>query len=477
MIKFGTGGWRAVIGDEFTKANLRLLAAALADKMLEENAAGRGIVIGYDRRFLSKESMQWMAEVFAAKQIRSYLINKSCPTPLAMFYTMEHGLPYGMMVTASHNPAIYNGVKVFTGGGRDADQTVTQDIEARAARIEASGARIGAVPYEDAKADGLITEIYPIDDYIDSILGEINVRAIRSARLRVVLDPMYGVSETAIKTILITARCEVETIRGGHDTLFGGHSPAPSETGMRELTNTVVAGNYDIGIATDGDADRIGVIDNNGRYLSPNDLLVVLYYYLEQYKGRRGPAVRNLCTTHRLDRLAEMFGEACYEVPVGFKYISSKMAETDALLGGESSGGLCIRGHIHGKDGIYVAALLVEMLAVTGKKISEIFDEIAAKVGRTSYIEKNYLFRPEDRQQYHRMIMEEKQVPGIPFAIEKVTYIDGCKVFFENGGWVSVRFSGTEPLLRVFCEMPETAMAEQVCEIYQTFLGLKKQAD
>ena len=150
------------------------------------------------------------------------------------------------------------------------------------------------------------------------------------------------------------------------------------------------------------------------------------------------------------------------------------MTETGALLGGESSGGLCIRGHIHGKDGVYVAALLVEMLAVTGKKISEIFDEISAEVGKAFFVENNYRFRPEERETYQRIIMEEKKVPALPFEIEKVTYIDGCKVFFENGGWVSVRFSGTEPLLRVFCEMPEKTMADQVCEIYQTFLGLKE---
>ena len=473
MIQFGTGGWRAVIADGYTKVNLRLLAAALAEKMIAEHETGKGIVIGYDRRFLSKESMQWMAEVFAAKNIKAYLINKSCPTPVAMFYAKEHDLPYGLMVTASHNPAIYNGVKVFTKGGRDADPEVTQEIESIARRIEASGEPVAAIPYEDARAEGLIEEIYPIDDYIDSILNEVNVRAIRKARLKVALDPMYGVSETAIKTILITARCEVETIHGTHDTLFGGHLPAPDEKWMRERSNTVVQGNYDIGIATDGDADRIGVVDNNGRYLSPNDLLVVLYYYLEKYKGKKGAAVRNLCTTHRLDRLAEVFGEERYEVPVGFQSIPSKLAESEALLGGESSGGLSVRGHIHGKDGIYVAALLVEMLAVTGKKMSEIFDEIAGQVGRVAYIENNYRFRPEDREEYHRILMIEKKVPEMPCRIEKVTYMDGCKIFFANGGWVSIRFSGTEPLLRVFCEMPERSMTEQVCETCRAFLGLR----
>ncbi|WP_130837321.1 phosphoglucomutase/phosphomannomutase family protein [Lachnoclostridium sp. Marseille-P6806] len=486
MIKFGTGGWRAVIGDGFTKYNLQLLAAAMSHKMKAERVDDQGIVIGYDRRFLSKESMQWMAEVFAANGIHTWLINRSAPTPLAMFYTMEHDLPYGMMVTASHNPAIYNGVKVFTRGGRDADMEVTADIESYAGRIEAQ--RLAAyrlagekhdelfpipfLPYADAVREGLIEEIFPINEYLDSILSDINTAAIRRANLRVALDPMYGVSETSIKTLLITARCDVATIHGNHDTLFGGKLPAPNEKAMRALSATVVDGGFDIGIATDGDADRIGVIDNNGRYLSPNDLLVVLYYYLEKYKGRKGPAVRNLCTTHVLDRLAEMFGEACYEVPVGFKWISSKMSESNALIGGESSGGLSIRGHIHGKDGIYAAALLVEMLAVTGKKMSEIFDDIREVVGRSVFVENNYRFRAEDKAKYLRIIMEDRAVPELPYEIDHVSYMDGCKVYFVNGGWISIRFSGTEPLLRVFAEMPTREMADEVCGIYKDCLKL-----
>ena len=301
------------------------------------------------------------------------------------------------------------------------------------------------------------------------------METIRKSGLRVALDPMYGVSETSIKTILITARCDVYTIHGNHDTLFGGKLPAPNEQAMGPLRQVVVDGGFDIGIATDGDADRIGVIDNNGRYLSPNDILVVLYYYLEKYKGKKGPAVRNLCTTHILDRLAAKFGEQCYEVPVGFKWISSKMTETDALIGGESSGGLSIRGHIHGKDGVYAAALLVEMLAVTGKKMSQIFDDIASEVGRTSFIENNYRFRTENKQKLLHVIMEERAVPELPYPIQRVSYFDGCKVYFKNGGWISIRFSGTEPLLRVFSEMPERAQAEEVCQIYRTFLHLDEQ--
>lgn len=481
MIRFGTGGWRAIIGEDFTRENLELLAAALSERMIAENKADKGIVIGYDRRFLAKEAMQWLGQVFAAKGIKASLINKSAPTPLAMYYTLAHDLPYGLMVTASHNPATYNGVKVFSHGGRDADVTITKDIEAYAEKIEADKLQalkedrpfsIPRLRYEEAKEKGLIEEIYPINEYLDSIIKDIDTNAIRKARLRVALDPMYGVSETSIKTILITSRCEVETMNGQHDPLFGGKLPAPSEEALRPLSSYVERYGFDIGIATDGDADRIGVVDNNGRYLSANDIMIVLYYYLVKYKHLSGGVVRNICTSHILDRLAESFGEPCYEVPVGFKHISSKMSEENALIGGESSGGMSIRGHIHGKDGVYAAALLVEMLAVTGKKMSEIFDEIAAQVGKTAFVENNYRYLPENRPVYLKTIMEDKEVPELPFEVDHISYLDGCKVYFKNGGWVSIRFSGTEPLLRIFAEMPTQEAADRICSLYKEYLGI-----
>ena len=215
MIKFGTGGWRAVIGDEFTKANIQTLAKALAAKMKDEGVAEKGIVLGYDRRFLSKEAMQWCADVFATEGIKAYLINKSSPTPLVMFYVMKHEFPYGMMITASHNPAIYNGIKVFTAGGRDADEFQTKEIEEY---IDAIKEPVVAMEYEEGKEKGLIEEIYPLNEYLDSIMAEVNMEAIRTTGLRVALDPMYGVSETSLRIILQTARCEVETIHDRHDT-------------------------------------------------------------------------------------------------------------------------------------------------------------------------------------------------------------------------------------------------------------------
>lgn len=476
MIKFGTGGWRAVIGDEFIKSNIQLLAKAMCIKMEREKVADRGIVIGYDRRFLAKEAMCWIGQIFAKEGIHAQLINYSVPTPVTMFYVMNQHLPYGMMVTASHNPAIYNGIKVFTAGGRDADEAQTGQIEAIMSEIKPD--MIQEMEYEDAKEQGLIEEIYPLNEYLDNIIKCVDMKAIRDAHLRVALDPLYGVSELSLKTILLTARCQLETIHENHDTLFGGQLPAPSEETVRSLQNFVVDKHCDIGLATDGDADRLGVIDDTGRFLHPNDILVLLYYYLLKYKGWHGAVVRNVATTHRLDRLAAVFGEKCYEVPVGFKHISAKMQEVDAVLGGESSGGLTVRGHILGKDGVYAASLLVEMVAITGMQLSELMNQIEETYGSSHMEERDYRFTKEKKAAIWETLMEKREVPNLPeelsekWEIDHISYLDGSKVYFKNGGWIIARFSGTEPLLRIFCEMPEEKDAIILCNSYEKYLGL-----
>lgn len=470
MIKFGTGGFRAIIGEDFTKENIQILSKALCDKMKKEGVENTGIVIGYDRRFLSKEAMQWAAMVFAKEGIHAKLINKSVPTPLVMYYVMKHEYHYGMMITASHNPAIYNGVKVFTYGGRDADEKQTMEIEQFI--NEVTDIPVEEMEYQEGIEKGLIEEIYPLNEYLDSIIDSVDMDKIRSCGLRIALDPMYGVSETSLKTILMTARCEVETIHERHDTLFGGKLPAPTADTLRTLQNYVLDRKCDLGIATDGDADRIGVIDDKGNFLHPNDILVLLYYYLLKYKGWHGPAVRNICTTHMLDRVAESFGEQCYEVPVGFKHISAKMNAADAIIGGESSGGMTVRGHIKGKDGIYASALLVEMIAVTGMKLSEIMEMIRAEYGTLALEERDYRFSQEKKIAIRKQLLEDKELPEIPYKVEQVSYLDGLKIYFENGGWISVRFSGTEPLLRIFAEMPDKKEAAELCAIFENYLGL-----
>lgn len=470
MIKFGTGGWRAVIGEEFTKSNVQRLCAALCTMMREQGVADKGICIGYDRRFLSKPAAQWFAEICAGMHVPCMLLDREAPTPLIMFTVRQYGLPYGIAVTASHNPAIYNGIKVFTEGGRDAAEDVTEEIERHIVAMD--GKPVPAVPYAEALEQQLVTKINPFNEYIDSILALADVEAIKGAHLKVALDPMYGVSRTSLQTILLTARCEVEVIHERHDTLFGGRLPSPSLQTLGALTNFVVENHCNLGIATDGDADRIGIIDDMGTFLHPNKILVLLYYYLMSYRGWKGAVVRNNSTTHLLDCVAAGFGERCYEVPVGFKHISAKMQETDALIGGESSGGLTVRGHIPGKDGIYAATLLVEMVARTGKTLSAIYREIEERCGTLYIADADFTMTNVKKQQLMDRLFIDKALPAFPFETDHVSYLDGCKVYFKDGGWVICRFSGTEPLLRMCAEMSCEADAISCIDIWKEFLKL-----
>ena len=464
MIKFGTGGWRAVIADGFTRQNIRRVAAGLCRLMDLEGHSGKEIVVGYDRRFLSKESAHWAAEVLAGYGFRVYMVARSSPTPLIMYTVKSRGTPYGMAITASHNPAIYNGIKVFTEGGRDADRSVTNRIEEQIAALEPE--MIRSMDYEQAVAMGIIREEYPFNAYIDSILQMVDVEKIKKAGLRVAIDPMYGVSQSSLRTILLTCRCDVDVIHERHDTLFGGRMPAPSADALRLLSYYVVENRCDLGIATDGDADRLGVIDEFGNYLHANTILVLLYYYFLKYRNWLGPCVRNNSTTHLLDRVAMDFEQECYEVPVGFKYVSGKMAETGAIIGGESSGGLAVEGHIRGKDGIYAAALLVEMRAVTGKTISQLYQEILDRYGRLYYEEASFAMSNIKKQVLQERVFVHEILPDFREPVEKVDRSDGCKVYFADGSWIICRFSGTEPVLRMAAEGNTQSQARNYMRIW-----------
>ena len=469
MIKFGTGGWRAIIGDEFTRANIRLVAAALARRMKREGAEKEGICVGYDRRFLSREALIWFCEVLAGEGIQVFFVNMSCPTPQIMFTVKEKKLPYGAMVTASHNPAIWNGIKLFTAGGRDAAQDVTEAIQAAANSVKDE--EIRSMDFEEAKAAGIIRIIDPRDAYLDSIMRQVDTEAIRKRRLRIVLDPMFGVSLTGLQTILYTARCDIDVINDRHDAFFGRHLPAPNPETLVDLQYAVKEHRADVGIATDGDADRLGIIDEKGSYITANETLALLYLYLLEQKGWKGPAVRNIATTHLLDRIAEAHGEKCIEVPVGFKHISAGMEAHNALIGGESSGGLTVRGHISGKDGLYAASLLVEMLSVSGKKLSELVQDLYDRFGEAHSAEYDWALTAEKKEEIHRLVMEEKKLPDFGKAAERVSYMDGCKVYFPDG-WVIIRPSGTEPRIRIFAEAPAAAEAERLVRVMADFAGL-----
>ena len=468
MIQFGTGGWRAVIGDGFTRSNIQRVAAALGRRICREGVR-REICIGYDRRFLSREAAIWFSEAIAGEGVKVSFINLSAPTPQIMFTVKNWELPYGAAVTASHNPALWNGIKLFTAGGRDAAQAVTDAIQDEANAMEDSDLR--PVEFELGRQRGQIVFIDPRDEYLDSILARVDTSAIRRRRPRIVLDPMFGVSLTGLLTILYSCRCDVDVIHDNHDAFFGRHLPAPSPETLAELQRQVLEHNANLGIATDGDADRLGVVDETGRYISANLVLVLLYHYLLKYKGWRGAAVRNVATTHLLDRVAAKFGERCIEVPVGFKHISAAMQASDALIGGESSGGLTVRGHIFGKDGLYAASLLVEMLAVTGRPLSGMVQDIYDEFGELHMAEHDWPLTLAEKEEIAGRVFERRELPAFDKPVERIGWEDGCKVWFREA-WIIVRFSGTEPRLRVFAEAPTVEGAEALVNVMAAFLGL-----
>ncbi len=469
MIKFGTGGWRAVIGQDFIYDNISRVAAGILWLARSEGKADKPIIVGYDRRFLSEGAAKWVAEVLAAGGIEVWCLPRSAPTPLIMHTVKDKELHYGIEITASHNPANYNGIKLIVDEGRDAPLETTAMLE----RLIEEVGEVEHLNFDEAVASGKIVYIKnPFNNFIDDILDLLDTAALRERGLRVLFDSMHGSGAYPLQVIFHTARCTIDTMNLNKDAWFGGMMPAPSESTLGLLRDGVVKGNYDLGIAMDGDGDRLGIIDHSGRYIDANEILCLLYYYLVKYKGWKGPVVRNLATTHMLDKIAESFGEKCYEVPVGFKYISSKIDEVDAVLGGESSGGLTVRGHINGKDSVYAASLMAEMISVTGKSPSTLIDELKEKFGKFVMVEDNLRFAPEYKPTIEKIVFTEKQLPDFGKKIARVNYEDGCKVYFEDDSFVICRFSGTEPLLRIFAEASTADVAKSYIVSFRDFLKI-----
>lgn len=443
MIRFGTGGWRAEIGKDFIESNIKLVGQALANRIIELKENNTPVVIGYDRRFLSVESAKWISEVLVGNNINVLFMHRSVPTPLIMHTVKKQHLNYGIEITASHNPSNYNGVKVITQEGRDASIEVTNDLESRANKEDI---KILSLDFEEAVRKGLINYINnPFNDFLDDILNTLDIETIRNRGLRILFDSMHGSSTYPFNVVFYTTRCTIDQINANKDAFFGGDMPAPTENTLALLKDRIKKEHYDLGIGVDGDGDRLGIIDSNGEYISANDILVLLYHYLHEYKGWKGPVVRNLATTHLLDKIAKDFGEECYEVPVGFKHISSKIDEVNAVLGGESSGGLTVRGHIHGKDSIYASALFVEMICKTGKSPSELLKNIHDKYGKSEFVEYNIKLEND-------VNLNELDIPSFNRKVVKINREDGIKVYFEDDSFVICRHSGTEPLLRIFAE-------------------------
>ncbi len=468
LIAFGTGGWRALIGEGFTLHNVRRLSQALANEITRQSVEKRGVIIGYDRRFLSKQAAEASAEVFGGNDIPAILLAEDAPTPLITYATAIKGSAYGLAFTASHNPPEWNGLKVFRGDGSLLLDDETRQIEKEANSLTQHD--VIKLELDLALAAGIVERRDFTNQYIDAVEALIDLEKIREAGLKVIVDPMYGVGQLTLGTVLTEARCRVTFIHERHNPLFGGRSPAPNEEALRLLSSEMQEGGYDLGLAMDGDADRVAIMDERGVYIPINEVLLLLYWYLHEVRGERGGVVRNLSTSHLLDRLAKKLGETCYETPVGFKHIVSTMIEHNAVLGGESSGGLTIRGHILGKDGIFACALVVEMLAKTGLKVSQLLERVYELTGRLYYVEESLPATPEMRIAVPRRMKETSSSHIGPYKALSVSHMDGTKLLLENDNWALLRFSGTEPVLRLTVEADTPDKAKELLQWLRQFV-------
>jgi phosphomannomutase len=459
-----------VIGEGYTLANVRRLCQAIANEAIRSGKDAAGVVIGGDRRFLSRESAEAAAEVFAGNNIPVVLLPDDVPTPLVTFAAPFLGKTYGIIITSSHNPPEWNGMKVFR-----ADGSLPLDDETDRFQDEANELTVKDIVTLDlavARAAGIVVDQTLTSEYVDAIEAIIDVEAVRGSNLNVVVDPMYGTSQLTLGTILSDMRVRAEFIHAAHNPLFGGIAPAPDLQRLNALISMIKEGNgrYDLGMATDGDSDRIGIVDEQGEYVSTNDLLLLLYWYLHEVRGEKGGVVRNLATTHMLDRLAAHFGEESFECKVGFKHVTAGMDKIGAVLGGESSGGLTVRGWILGKDGIFACALVAEMLARTGKRISELREMIYEITGRLYSLEAGVPATPDMRVAVPRRLAAEPLTHVGSYPVVSIDHTDGTKILLENDNWALLRFSGTEPVLRMFVEADSPEKAEELLDWLRGFV-------
>ncbi|MGB9803652.1 phosphoglucomutase/phosphomannomutase family protein, partial [Desulfofundulus sp.] len=378
-ISFGTDGWRGILARDFTFDNVALVTRAVADYLEAHRLAEKGVVVGYDNRFLSEQLAATVADVFTARGIPVHLTGRATPTPVTAFAIREYRAGGAVMLTASHNPPEYNGFKFIPEYAGPALPHITREIEDNIHRLQAAGEHPGAPAGPPGAA---AREIDPRPAYFEHIRKLVDLEAVRKARLKVVVDPMYGAGIGYLEDILAGEGIQVEVIHNRRDPLFGGSLPEPTGKSLGELRSLVLERNAHLGLALDGDADRFGIIDRDGTYIAPNLFLPLLYYHMLETRGERGPVARTVATTHLLDRLARAYDQEAYETPVGFKYIGQHLLEKGCLLGGEESGGLSVRGHIPEKDGILAGLLAAEMVAAHGKSLADLASGVWSRFGR-----------------------------------------------------------------------------------------------
>ncbi len=466
-IKFGTSGWRAIIADEFTFANVRICSQAIADHLKSVDDT-RGVVIGSDARFMSPNFMEVSAGVFAANGIKVYLCVRDTPTPVISFEILRRKLSGGINFTASHNPPEYQGLKFSPSWGGPALPETTKDIENRANQLMKSG-EVRTMELAQAITKGMVEKIDPMETYLDDLRKKINLEAIKTAGLRILVNPMYGTSRGYLDRILEEAGCEVTVMNDNLDPYFGNQPPEPSEAHIPDMIARMQQGNYDLGLATDGDGDRFGVLGPNGLFFEPNSILGMVLDHMKNTRNWPGAAARSVATTHLVDAVAKYHNIELIETAVGFKFLGDLIANDKIIMGGEESAGMSIKGHVPEKDGIIACLLVAEMVAMQKKTLSQILADLYEKVG--TYVTRRLNFRlteEEKARAVENMKKDPTEVAG--FKVKQVIRVDGTKCILENDAWVLVRFSGTEPVVRFYAEAHDEETLNKLCNEGEAFV-------
>ena len=458
-IKFGTDGWRGIIAADFTFANVRRVAQATAD-FWKARGARREVMVAYDNRFLAETYAKLVCEVLASNCFTAYYAPEAVPTPSATHAVLDRKLCGAVMITASHNPPQFNGYKIKADYAGPADPELCAQVERH---IDQSPVR--SIKFEDGVKNGRIVIYDPRPAHIKAVKKIVDLKKIRASKLRVVVDTMHGSGGTLLEEVLAGGRCRVQTIRANRHPLFGGVNPEPIGKNLAALCAAVKQQRAQIGVATDGDADRMGVVDDQGRYVSIQLVFAMLLLHLLRYrKQTRGLVVKSVNSTVLIDRICRAHGLECAEVPVGFKYICEKMRATDVLIGGEESGGMGFHGHIPERDGILANLMLLEMLAVTGKRISQIVEEMQREFGRSAYDRIDMHFPLEKRAQFVETLRNEPPAELLGVKLDRVNTLDGVKYIAADGSWLMFRASGTEPIVRIYSEATSAARVKKLLE-------------
>ena len=465
MIKFGTSGWRGIIGEDFTFENVRIACQGVANYLKHSGQQGSGVVVAFDTRFLSEKFALEAAKMFAFNGIRAFLCTRDVPTPCASFETIRRRAMGAVNFTASHNPPEYNGLKFSTANGAPALPEVTRQIEREIHAVQQTNERLDV--YERSE---LIEEIDPKDRYLSELRQKVDIGLIAKSGIRIAIDALYGTSRDYLDYVLLEAGVEIKSIHNYRDPYFGGFSPECSEKNLVDLRKVVSEEGAAVGLATDGDADRFGIVDDRGRFVSPNTVLALLALYLKRYRNIPGGLARSVATTHLIDAIARKLDVPLYETPVGFKYIGELILEDKIALGGEESAGMAMYRHLPEKDGILACLLVAEMIARTGKKISQLVEEMYEEFGPYFSKRVDLKLTPQLRESLAARLADPPAKLG-EFTVRDVNTTEGVKLIFDEQSWLLFRVSGTEPVARLYVETCSPRQLKRIVDAARKFVA------